>query len=85
MPIRTMKCILVYTGTNRRTIMMGFSYQINEVMHLYNRVSKLKTSAILEKDQGGPQDFVNISSEGEKRQIMDQARTDVLDNIRKTK
>lgn len=65
--------------------MTVFPFQINEVMHLYNRVSKLKPSAILEKDQGGPKDIVNISSEGEKRQIMDQARTDVPDNIRKTK
>lgn len=46
MPIRTMKCILVFTGMYRRTIMTVFPLQINEVMHLYNRVSKLKPSAI---------------------------------------
>lgn len=60
-------------------------FQINEVMHLYNRVSKLKPSAILERDQVEPRDRVNISTEGKKRQILDQARTEVLAQIRKTK
>jgi hypothetical protein len=54
-------------------------------MHLYNRVSKLKPSTILEKELGEPKDVVNISAEGKKRQILDQARNEVLDQIRKTK
>ena len=65
--------------------MTVFPFQINEVMHLYNRVSKLKPSTILEKEQGEPQDVVHISAEAKKRQILDQARTEVLDQIRKTK
>ena len=60
-------------------------FQINEVMHLYNRLSKLKPSAILERDQAEPQDVVNISAEAKKRQVMDQARTEVLEQIRKTR
>lgn len=61
-----------------------FPFQINEVMHLYNRVSKLKPSAILEKDRLEPQDRVIISSEGKKLQITDHARKEVLDHIRKS-
>lgn len=63
--------------------MTVFPFQINEVAHLYNRVSKLKPSTILEQDQAEPQDIVNISAEGKKRQVLDQARTEVLDQIRK--
>ena len=65
--------------------MTVFPFQINEVMHLYNRVSKLKPSTILEKEQGEPRDVVHISAEAKKRQILEQARTEVLDQIRKTK
>lgn len=60
-------------------------FQINEVMHLYNRVSKLKPSAILEREQPQAQDIVNISPEAKKRQILEQARTEVLERIRDTK
>lgn len=59
-----------------------FPFQINEVMHLYNRVSKLKPSAILEREAAEPRDVVNISTEAKKRQVMDQARADVLERIR---
>ncbi|HET6514370.1 MAG TPA: hypothetical protein VFG09_04360 [Thermodesulfovibrionales bacterium] len=60
-----------------------FPFQINEVMHLYNRVSKLKPSAILEKEQGEPQDIVLISPEAKKKQILEQAKSEVLERIRK--
>jgi hypothetical protein len=62
-----------------------FPFQINEVMHLYNRLSKLKPSSILEKDQGEPQDVVQISAEAKKRQVLDQARSEVMEQIRKTR
>jgi hypothetical protein len=61
-----------------------FPFQINEVLNLDNRVSKLKLSTILEKEQIEPQDRINISTEGRKRQIKDQARNEVLDRIRKS-
>jgi hypothetical protein len=64
-------------------IMTLFPFQINEVMHLYNRVSKLKPSAILEKEQGEPQDIVLISPEAKKKQILEQAKSEVLERIRK--
>jgi len=65
--------------------MTDFPFQINEVMHLYNRLSKLKPSAILEKDQIEPQDVVQISVEAKKRQVLDQARSEVMEQIRKTR
>jgi hypothetical protein len=60
-------------------------FQIHEAMHLYNRLSKLKPSAILETERGEPRDLVNVSAEAKKRQILDQARTEVLDQIRRAR
>ena len=65
--------------------MTAFHFQINEVHHLYNRLSKLRPSTILEKDQTEPQDIVQISAEAKKRQVLDQARSDVMEQIRKTR
>jgi hypothetical protein len=65
--------------------MTVFPFQVNEVMHLYNRLSKLSPSVILDKEQSEPQDVVHISAEAKKRQILDQARTEVLDQIRNTR
>ena len=65
--------------------MMVFPFPLQEVSHLYNRLSKLKPSAIIEKEQSEPQDVVHISAEAKKRQILDQARTEVLEQIRKTR
>jgi hypothetical protein len=48
--------------------------QINEVMRLYDRLSTLKPSSILDKEEGEPRDIVNISAEGKKRQVLDQIR-----------
>jgi hypothetical protein len=65
--------------------MTVFPFQINEVAHLYNKLSKLKPSTILDKEQPEPQDVVSISTEGKKRQVLDQTRTEVLTQIRNTK
>jgi hypothetical protein len=70
---------------HRRYDMTVTPFQLNEAMHLYNRLSKLKPSAILEKEPSEPRDVVNVSAEAKKRQILDQARTEVLDQIRHTK
>jgi hypothetical protein len=61
-----------------------FPFQINEVMHLYNRLSKLKPSSVFDKDQGEPQDIVRISAEAKKRQVLAQARTEALEQSKKT-
>ena len=65
--------------------MTVFPFQVNEAMHLYNRLSKLKPSTILDKEQVEPRDVVHISAEAKKRQVLDQARTEVLAQIRLTK
>jgi len=61
-----------------------FPFQINEVVRLYDRVSKLNPSTILEKEQEEPQDIVNISAEARKKQILEKARSQVIERIRKT-
>lgn len=58
-------------------------FQFNEIVHLYNRVSKLKPSAILERDYPEPQDIVNISAEAKKKQIIEQAKDEILEKLRK--
>jgi hypothetical protein len=57
----------------------------NEAVHLYARLSKLKPSVILDREHLEPRDVVNISSEGKKRQVLEQARTEVLNQIRNTR
>ncbi|HAM52151.1 MAG TPA: hypothetical protein DCP92_16220 [Nitrospiraceae bacterium] len=57
-------------------------FQINEVMHLYNRVSKLKPSMIIEKEPEEPPDFVQISADAKKKQVLDLAKNEVLKRIR---
>ncbi len=59
-----------------------FPFQINEAGHLYNRLAKLKPSAIVETGQGEVQDEVNISAEAKKSKILEQTRTEVLAQIR---
>lgn len=63
-----------------------FPNQISEVMHLYNRVAKMKPSTLLERDSGsGPRDMVSISEEAKKRQILSQTKSEVLEKIRDAK
>ncbi|MGD0884133.1 MAG: hypothetical protein ABSA46_04515 [Thermodesulfovibrionales bacterium] len=62
--------------------MTVFPFQINEVIHLYNRVSKLKPSMILDKEPEEPPDFVQISAEAKKKQVLDLAKNEVLERIR---
>jgi hypothetical protein len=65
--------------------MTVFPFQIQEVQHLYNRLSKLKPAAILDSEKAEPRDTVSISTEAKKRQILDQARSEVLTQIRNTR
>lgn len=61
-------------------------FQINDAAGIYNRVLRLKPSDIIvERDQSEPQDIVDISAEGKKRQVLDQAKGEVLDRIRGAK
>ncbi|MBA4373187.1 MAG: hypothetical protein C0402_10045 [Thermodesulfovibrio sp.] len=57
-------------------------FQFNEVVRLYNRVSKLNPTTLLEKEHGEPQDIVSISAEGKKKQILAQTKNEVLERIK---
>ncbi|MDA8239459.1 MAG: hypothetical protein M0Z67_03700 [Nitrospiraceae bacterium] len=64
-----------------------FQINIDNMLRLYNRFSKLKPSALMQEErseQSETRDIVNISSEGKKKQIMDQARKEVLERIKST-
>ena len=54
-------------------------------MHLYNRVAKLKPSTLLDREGDAPKDFVNISEEAKKKQILIQAKSEVLERIKDAK
>lgn len=64
-----------------------FQINIDNMLQLYNRFSKLKPSALMQEElpeQAETRDIVNISSEGKKKQIIDQARKEVLERIKST-
>lgn len=58
---------------------------IDNAIHGYIRVSKLKASDILEKDQEYPQDTVSISIKAKKMRVMEDAQKEVLEKIREIK
>ncbi len=60
-------------------------FQLDEVGKLYSRVSKIKPSTLLEREQNEPQDVVTISAEAKKKQILDQTKSEVLERIRDAK
>jgi hypothetical protein len=61
-----------------------FPFQFSEVVTLYNRVSKLNPSAMIEREQAETRDIVNISTDARKKQIIEQARNEVIKKIRNT-
>jgi|WetSurMetagenome_2_1015567.scaffolds.fasta_scaffold327540_2 hypothetical protein len=75
-------CVCKDAGGRKMSI---FPYQVNEVVSLYNRISKINPSSIIEKEKEEPQDVVNISSEARKKQIFEQARSEVMVRIRQVK
>lgn len=81
---RTRERTSIEDGGRKMTI---FPNQIGEVLHLYNRVSKMKPSTLLEKesDSTGPRDMVSISEDAKKQQILSQAKSEVLERIRDAK
>jgi hypothetical protein len=64
--------------------MKVFPFPTHEAVHLDGRLSKMKLSAILDADRGEQREVVQISTEAKKRQILDRARTEVLERIRNT-
>jgi hypothetical protein len=61
-----------------------FPFPTHKVVHLNGRISKMKLSAILDADRGELREVVQISTEAKKRQILDRAKTEVLERIRNT-
>lgn len=60
-------------------------FQFNEVVRLYNRVSKLSPTILLEKEHGETRDIVGISTEGKKKQILAQTKDEVLERIKEAR
>ncbi len=58
-------------------------FQINQMMQTYGRTLKLSPGTLLEKDQPEPEDVVMISSEAKKKQILEEAKSAVLERIRR--
>jgi hypothetical protein len=54
-----------------------------EVIRFYERVNKLKPTSLSEQLRSGSQDSINISAEAKKRLVMDQARNEVLEKLKK--
>jgi hypothetical protein len=65
--------------------MSTFPFQKDEIRRLFNRLSKIKPSTILEREQSDPRDVISRSNEAKKRRILDQTRSEVLETIRKTR
>jgi hypothetical protein len=57
--------------------------QIHEVIRFYDRVNKLKPDRAEDRAQTGGPDMLNISAEAKKRFVRDQARSAVLERIKK--
>lgn len=65
--------------------MSFFPFHINEVVHAYGKTSKLKPSSLLDREQVEPQDIIVISAEAKKKQILEEAKNEVLERIRGVK
>ena len=54
-----------------------------EVIRFYERVNKLRNSSSEDRARASGPDLLNISSEAKKRLVMEQARNEVLEKIKK--
>jgi hypothetical protein len=54
-----------------------------EVIRFYERVNKLKPSLLADRLRSNSQDLINISAEAKKKLVLDQARNEVLEKIKK--
>ncbi len=54
-----------------------------EVIRFYERVNKLRNASSVERGLVKGPDLLNISSEAKKRLVMEQARNEVLEKIKK--
>jgi hypothetical protein len=55
----------------------------HEVIRFYERVNKLKPTSLTERLRSNSPDLINISAEAKKKLVMDQARNEVLEKLKK--
>jgi hypothetical protein len=55
----------------------------HEVIRFYERVNKLKPTSLAERLRSNSQELINISAEAKKKLVLDQARNEVLEKIKK--
>jgi hypothetical protein len=63
--------------------MSTFPIQIHEVIRLYERVNRLNLNSSENRSQGNSSDLLNISAEAKKRLVREQAKSVVLERIKK--
>ena len=66
-------------GMNMSTIPIHY----HEVIRFYQRLNKLKPVSITEKTRLNNSDSLSISSEAKKRLVMEQARSEVFEKIKR--
>jgi hypothetical protein len=57
-------------------------FQINGVANVYNKFLKQRINQVIEKEIEEPQDVVSISAEAKKKNIIEQAKEEVLKTIK---
>jgi hypothetical protein len=76
----------VLSVVDKEIAKLGISpFRISRTACLPNRFPKLGLPAVLGKRAGEHRDMPDLSSEERRKQILDQARTEVIRSIRRTK
>jgi|WetSurMetagenome_2_1015567.scaffolds.fasta_scaffold1532383_1 hypothetical protein len=55
----------------------------HEVIRFYERVNKLKPASLADRLRSNSPDLINISSEAKKKFVLEQARNEVLEKIKR--
>jgi uncharacterized protein YabN with tetrapyrrole methylase and pyrophosphatase domain len=61
-----------------------FPHLVKEVIDNYGKMSRARPQPFHENEREDLRDIVSISMEAKRRQILDQAKTEVLERIRET-
>lgn len=59
-------------------------FQVNGVANIYNKYLKQRVSEIIDREREEPEDLVSISAEARKRNLIDQAKEEVLKTIKES-
>jgi len=63
--------------------MLSVPVQFHDIIRFYERVNKLKPNFLSDRERETNPDLLNISAEAKKKLVLEQARTEVLEKIRK--